>query len=164
MTAPDTVAVPEHASRRHAAGSAVLDAIGPLVHAVAKSWREELDRRLRPLGLTRVQWQALLLVSRAPRGLTQRELADALDIGAPATVALVDRMERDGLVARAPVPGDRRRNAVRATAASRRLFARIEATAGALRQEIFGGFPGEELRTLQRLLTKAKQRIEAVRA
>ncbi len=147
-----------------ASGAAhALETIGPLLHAVAKSWREELDRRLRPLGLTRVQWQALLLVSRAPRGLTQRELADALDIGAPATVALVDRMERDGLVARAPVPGDRRRNAVRATASSRRLFARIEAAARELRGEIFGGMTTAEVLTLQRLLTRAKERVQAVR-
>jgi MarR family transcriptional regulator, transcriptional regulator for hemolysin len=139
-----------------------LDSLGLLVHGVAKCWREELDRRLRPLGLTRVQWQALLMISRAVEGLTQRELGDVLDIGAPATVALVDRMERDGLVERTAVPGDRRRNSVRATAASRRLFTRIEATAGVLRQEILGGFSTEELRTLQRLLTKAKQRIEAV--
>ena len=140
-----------------------LETIGPLVHGLAKSWRQELDRRLRPLGLTRAQWQALLLVSRAPRGLTQRELADALDIGAPATVALVDRMERDGLVARAPVPGDRRRNAVRATASSRRLFARIEAAAAELRREIFGGMTTAEVQTLQRLLRRARERVEAVR-
>lgn len=148
---------------RAGAAVPVVEAIGPLVHGLAKSWRQELDRRLRPLGLTRAQWQALLLVSRAPRGLTQRELADALDIGAPATVALVDRMERDGLVARAPVPGDRRRNAVRATASSRRLFARIEAAAAELRREIFSEMTTAEVLTLQRLLTRARERVEAVR-
>jgi MarR family transcriptional regulator, transcriptional regulator for hemolysin len=147
---------------RRAALPEGLDSLGLLVHGVAKCWREELDRRLRPLGLTRVQWQALLMISRAAEGLTQRELGDVLDIGPPATVALVDRMERDGLVERTAVPGDRRRNSVRATAASRRLFTRIEATAGVLRQEILGAFSTEELRTLQLLLTKAKLRIEAV--
>ena len=144
--------------------STSFDSLGPLIHGVAKAWREELDRRLRPLGLTRVQWQALLVISRAAQGLTQRELADRLDIGAPATVALIDRMEREGFVERTPVPGDRRRNAVRATAASRKLFARIEATAGALRREILSGMTAAELFTLHALLTKAKQRIEAVRA
>jgi len=144
--------------------SAGFDTLGPLIHGVAKAWRQELDRRLRPLGLTRVQWQALLVISRSAHGLTQRELADRLDIGAPATVALIDRMEREGFVARTPVPGDRRRNAVRATAASRKVFARIEATAGTLRREILSGMTAEELSTLHALLTKAKRRIEAVRA
>lgn len=150
--------------RSEATASSPFDTLGPLIHGVAKAWRQELDRRLRPLGLTRVQWQALLVISRAAQGLTQRELADRLDIGAPATVALIDRMEREGFVERTPVPGDRRRNAVRATAASRKLFARIEATAGTLRREILSGMTSTELATLHALLTKAKQRIEAVRA
>jgi len=139
------------------------DSLGLLLHGVAKAWREELDRRLRPLGLTRVQWQALLLVARAANGLTQRELADALDIGAPATVALVDRMERDELVVRSAVAGDRRLKCVRSTPASRRLLARIEATAGNLRREILSGMTHDEIATLAALLHKARERIEAVR-
>lgn len=146
-----------------ALSEAPADSLGVLVNRVAKAWREELDRRLRPLGLTRVQWQALLLIARAEGGLTQREIAEHLDIGAPATVALVDRMERDGLVERTPVPGDRRRNAVRTTAASRRLLGRIEDAAGTLRREITGGLTRSEIETLHALLTKAHGRIEALR-
>jgi hypothetical protein len=33
-----------------------IDSLGLLIHGLSKAWREELDRRLRPLGLTRVQW------------------------------------------------------------------------------------------------------------
>jgi MarR family transcriptional regulator for hemolysin len=142
---------------------AEAESLGLLLHIVAKAWRAELDRRLRPLGLTRAQWQALLLVARTPAGVGQRELAEALDIGAPATVALVDRMERDGLVTRAPVPGDRRRKAVRATAASRRLLARIQATAVTLRREVLSGMTASEVASLTALLHKARQRIDAVR-
>jgi MarR family transcriptional regulator for hemolysin len=153
-----------HLSGHPPAASQDTDTLPALVHGVAKAWREELDRRLRPLGLTRVQWQALFVISRATEGLTQRELAERLEIGAPATVALVDRMERDGLVERAQVPDDRRANIVRATATSKRLFTRIEDAAVALRSEILSGMSAEELRTLHRLLSKAKQRIEAIRA
>jgi MarR family transcriptional regulator for hemolysin len=140
------------------------ETVGVLLNRVAKAWREELDRRLRPLGLTRVQWQALLVLSRAGGERTQRELADALDIGAPACVALVDRMERDGLVERAAVPGDGRRNALRTTPSSRRLLARIEATAGTLRREILTGMTRDEVDMLHRLLTKACARIEGLRS
>jgi len=61
-----------------------LEALGLLIAGLSKAWREELDRRLRPLGLTRVQWQALLWLSRAGGALVQRELSDLLEIGAPA--------------------------------------------------------------------------------
>jgi MarR family transcriptional regulator for hemolysin len=147
---------------RRAAEAPQSQTLGILLNRVAKAWRAELDRRLRPLGLTRVQWQALLMIARADHALTQRELAEGLDIGAPATVSLVDRMERDGLVERSAVPGDRRSKAVRATPASRRLLGRIESTAGTLRREIIGGLSRDELAQLHGLLAKAHARIEAV--
>jgi MarR family transcriptional regulator, transcriptional regulator for hemolysin len=149
--------------QRGVAASDRLEALGLLLAGLAKAWREELDRRLRPLGLTRVQWQALLWLSRSGGALGQRELSDLLDIGAPATVALVDRMERDGLVARSAVPGDRRRNAVVLTAKARRLLTTIEAAAGQLRREVMSGLTRDEIGTLCALLGKAKQRIDALR-
>ena len=140
-----------------------LESLGILIAGLSKAWREELDRRLRPLGLTRVQWQALLWLSRAGGTLVQRELSGCLDIGAPATVALVDRMERDGLVTRSAVPDDRRRNAVVLTPKARRLLATIETAAGKLRREVMSGLTREEVDTLFTLLGKAKQRIDAIR-
>jgi MarR family transcriptional regulator, transcriptional regulator for hemolysin len=141
-----------------------LESLGILIGGLSKAWREELDRRLRPLGLTRAQWQALLWLSRAGGTLVQRELSDCLEIGAPATVALVDRMERDGLVARGAVPDDRRRNAVILTPKARRLLGTIESAAGKLRREVMSGLTREEVDTLFALLGKAKQRIDALRA
>ena len=160
-------------SHPHAAGAAAagiaapadrLEALGLLIAGLSKAWREELDRRLRPLGLTRVQWQALLWLSRAGGALVQRELSDLLEIGAPATVALVDRMERDGLATRSAVPGDRRCNAVVLTPKSRRVLATIEATAGELRREVMSGLTRDEITALCTLLGKAKQRIDALRS
>jgi MarR family transcriptional regulator for hemolysin len=141
-----------------------LEALGLLIVGLSKAWREELDRRLRPLGLTRVQWQALLWLSRAGGALVQREMSDILEIGPPATVALVDRMERDGLVARSAVAGDRRRKAVVLTPKARRLLTTIEATAGELRREVMSGLSRDEIDTLNALLGKAKQRIDAVKS
>lgn len=141
-----------------------LEALGLLILGLSKAWREELDRRLRPLGLTRVQWQTLLWLSRAGGALVQREISELLEIGPPATVALVDRMERDGLVARSAVPGDRRRNAVVLMPKARRLLATIEATASQLRREVMGGLSREEIDTLSALLGKARQRIDALKS
>lgn len=151
-------------ARRHASPADRLEALGLLIHGLSKAWREELDRRLRPLGLTRVQWQALLWLSRAGGTLVQRELSDFLEIGAPATVALVDRMERDGLVARSAVPGDRRRNAVVLTPKARRMLTTIEAAAGQLRREVLSGLSRDEITTLCALLAKAKQQIDGLKS
>ena len=163
-------AAPSPAGRAgvHAAAHAVspsdrLEALGLLIYGLSKTWREEMDRRLRPLGLTRVQWQALLWLSRAGGALSQRELSDLLEIGAPATVALVDRMERDGLAARSAVAGDRRRNAVTLTTKARRTLKTIQATASRLRRDVLHGLSRDEIDTLCALLDKAKRRIEELR-
>lgn len=140
-----------------------VESLGLLLHGLAKGWREAMDRRLRPLGLTRVQWQALLWLSRAGGELVQGELGDLLEIGAPATVALVDRMERDGLVARHAVPGDRRRNAVMLTPQAGRLLRAIQGVASELRHEVKAGLTGAELKTLCALLSKAKHRIDGLK-
>ncbi len=149
-------------ARTPRAASDPVESLGLLLHGLAKEWREAMDRRLRPLGLTRVQWQALLWLSRAGGELMQGELGDMLEIGAPATVALVDRMERDGLVTRHAVPGDRRRNAVMLTPQAGRLLKAIQDVASELRHEVKGGLTGDELRTLCALLAKARQRIEGL--
>jgi len=154
----------DRASGSVASSSDRLEALGLLIHGLSKGWREEMDRRLKPLGLTRVQWQALLWLSRSGGALMQRELEDLLEIGAPATVALVDRMERDGLVGRSAVPGDRRRNAVTLTAHARRLLRTIESIASELRRDVLGGLTREEVRALHALLDKAKRRVDELRS
>ena len=152
------------APRGRIAGAERADTLGLLLHSVSKGWRGELDRRLRPLGLTRAQWQALFALSRAGGTLVQRELSEWLEIGAPATVALVDRMERDGLVSRATVPGDRRRNAVVLTPRARRLVASIQTIARELRRDVTSALTNDELDTLAVLLGKVRERIEGLRA
>lgn len=139
------------------------ESLGVLLHAVSKGWRLELDRRLRPLGLTRAQWQALFALARAGGTLVQRDLSETLEIGAPATVALVDRMERDGLVTRTDVPGDRRRNAVVLTARARRLVSTIEAVARELRRDVTSVLTADELDALSGLLGRVRHRLEGLR-
>ena len=74
---------------------------------VARLARVEADRRARTHGITRAQWVILDQVQQAP-GLTQRELAEHLEV-VPITVGrLVDRLEVKGVVERRPDPQDRR--------------------------------------------------------
>ncbi len=83
-----------------------LDLIYSLFDA-ARLLRVEAGRRARARGLARGEFAALAVLARAP-GLTQRELAQRLDVE-PITVArLLDRLEVRGLVERRPDPRDRR--------------------------------------------------------
>ena len=78
-----------------------------LLSDIARLLRAESGRRARARGLGRAEFAALAVLARAP-GVTQRELAERLDVE-PITVArLLDRLAARGLVERRPDPRDRR--------------------------------------------------------
>jgi MarR family transcriptional regulator, transcriptional regulator for hemolysin len=78
-----------------------------LLHDVARLLRVEADKRASVHGMTRAQWGILIWLERQP-GLSQKELAEILEVE-PITVArLIDRLEGRGMVERRPDPKDRR--------------------------------------------------------
>ncbi len=78
-----------------------------LLFDTARLLRIEAGKRARARGLARGEFSALAILARAP-GITQRELAQRLDVE-PITVArLLDRLAARGLVERRPDPRDRR--------------------------------------------------------
>lgn len=136
--------------------------LGQVLHLVAKAWRQQLDGRLKPMGLTRAKWLALILISRSGGGITQRALAEKMEIGEPAVVALIDRLEKDEFIVRNPMPGDRRARSLALTAPGKRLISKIEAVAGTLREELLAGFSAAELNTTSDVLARMKIKIEAL--
>ncbi len=78
-----------------------------LLHDVARLLRVDADKRARAHGMTRAQWAILIWLEREP-GISQKELAELLEVE-PITVArLVDRLEGRGMMERRPDPRDRR--------------------------------------------------------
>lgn len=78
-----------------------------LLHDTARQLRLESDRRARAHGMTRAQWIILVRLEDQP-GLSQKELAEILEVE-PITVArLIDRLEDRGMVERRGDPADRR--------------------------------------------------------
>jgi len=78
-----------------------------LLHDIARQLRVSGDRRARAHGMTRAQWVILWWLERQP-GLSQKELAEIMDVE-PITVArLVDRLAGRGMVERRDDPADRR--------------------------------------------------------
>ena len=78
-----------------------------LLHDVARHLRLDADRRAAAHGLTRAQWVILIWLDRQP-GLSQKELAELIEVE-PITVGrLIDRLESRGFVERRADPLDRR--------------------------------------------------------
>jgi DNA-binding MarR family transcriptional regulator len=78
-----------------------------LLHDVARQLRVAADRRAAAHGMTRAQWVILFWLDRQP-GLSQKELAELLEVE-PITVArLIDRLADRGMVERRDDAHDRR--------------------------------------------------------
>jgi len=112
------------------------------------------NRALAEFDLKERSYSVLIL---ANSGLepTQRELADFLSLDPSQIVALVDELEKRGLVARAPGKLDRRAKTVTATAKGGKLLQRAGDAARRAEAEVLEGLPAEESAQLKALLRKA---------
>ncbi|WP_305784267.1 MarR family winged helix-turn-helix transcriptional regulator [Symbioplanes lichenis] len=90
------------------------DVLGYLLKHAHLRFTALTDTALRPLGIDSKDFGALrVLAGREPA--SQLQVAQRLGIDRTTMVALLDELERKGVVARRPDPGDRRRNIVELT-------------------------------------------------
>ena len=109
-----------------------------LLHDVARHLRLDADRRASCHGLTRAQWVILFRLDRQP-GLSQKELAEILEVE-PITVArLIDRLEEHGMVERRSDPGDRRVWRLHLLPPARPVLDALHQEAGAMRTQTTEG-------------------------
>jgi len=132
--------------------------ISILIGEIARRWRQRLDQRLRPMGLSQAKWRALLHLSLAP-GISQRELSEKLSIEGPTLVRLLDRLSRDGYIERRDDATDRRCKQVHLTKKSQRIIREINAVVVTLRRELLADISDGELRAGAQLLNKIRERL-----
>ena len=125
----------------------------PLLHA-ANSAQAKVESKLAAHGLSLPKLAALRALRDAGDSLPLGQLAGRLSCVKSNITQLVDRLEADGFVSRAPDPNDRRSRLAVMTAAGRKA---CEAGIRAQRQaerELFGSLSAEEARQLARLMEK----------
>jgi DNA-binding MarR family transcriptional regulator len=108
-----------------------------LLHDVARLIRVEADKRARVDGMTRAQWGLLLRLGRNP-GLTQKEVADLLEVEPISVARLVDRLEAAGLVERRADQTDRRVWRLHLLPAATDMLAHIDRHRAALADDVLG--------------------------
>ncbi|WP_262312110.1 MarR family winged helix-turn-helix transcriptional regulator [Acidiphilium sp. AL] len=117
--------------------------------------RLELDRRARLHGMNRAQWAMLLKLARHP-GLSQKDLAELLEVE-PMTVArLTDRLEARGLVERRADPNDRRIWRLHLKPAAEPVLHEVDAQRAAVAAVVTHDLPAETIRTMIRGLILMK--------
>jgi len=112
------------------------------------------NRALADFGLKERSYSVLALAN-SELEPTQREMAEFLSLDPSQIVALIDELEKRGLVIRAPGKLDRRAKIVSATAEGAAVFRQAEAAAREAESAALAGLNGTEIAALKGLLRKA---------
>jgi DNA-binding MarR family transcriptional regulator len=108
--------------------------------------------RLEPLGLAPSDVGLLRMIAANP-GQSQRDLAAALDVVPSRVVALLDALDRKGLVERHRSPVDRRNHEVVLTEKAREALKEVRAVSSAHDADICAGLDAAQRDQLRELLT-----------
>lgn len=125
---------------------------------VNRKMRTLFDARAKELGLTQSRARLLLALAQE-EGITQTQLAAALDIEQPSLVGLLDGLEKLGSITRQADPDDRRSKRIYLTDQARAEAGGLLAFSASLRQQILEGIPDEELSVASRVLATVFQNI-----
>jgi MarR family transcriptional regulator, transcriptional regulator for hemolysin len=131
----------------------VLSTPGHLISLAARGFARLSEARLKPLGFG-VGHLPVVVALREGRASTQRDLARFAKIEQPPMAQMLARMERDGLIQRAPDPADGRSSRITLTEVAE---ARLPAAIAVLLQgnhEVLRDFTDEETGLLVALLKR----------
>lgn len=118
---------------------------------------QELRTRLRQsFGITLPQFDIMAELERAGEPQTMSELSRRLLVSGGNVTGVVDRLERDGYVARQPLPTDRRVQLVALTDKGRGEFGAMAAAHEQWLSDLFSDLPTNDIETLHDLLGRAK--------
>lgn len=125
-----------------------------LVHRAAHGLRCVIDRAARDEGLTDGRdWLVLTALGDGVRR-TQLELARMLGIDKTTLTAVLDRLERDGLLIRRADPADRRARIPTSTEAGRRAWAAVATTRDEVERALLHDRTAEQVAELRELLAR----------
>lgn len=115
---------------------------------LARLLRNNFDREVAGLNVTRSQWSMIAVVSRNP-GATQRFIAETLKMSEASAGRLIDRLCAEGLLERRDRDDDRRARAVHLTPAAEPLLAKLADIANRNEERLFKGLSDDELVELE---------------
>ncbi|MCB2076624.1 MAG: MarR family transcriptional regulator [Novosphingobium sp.] len=132
--------------------------IGLRFTVLARMLRNQFDRRVASLGVTRSQWSMIAVVARKP-GATQRVIAEALEMSEASAGRLIDKLCAEGFLERRERDDDRRARAVFLTDAATPMLEKLAEIGKQSEEVMFKGFTDEDLDNLLAYLDKIYENI-----
>ena len=133
--------------------------LATLLVDTARMQRTVFDRRMRKLGFTRTQWILLRRVDQQP-GVSQSELAEALEVEKATAGRLIDRLAEYGWLERRQDEHDRRVNRIYLTQLGCRIHSKISPIAESMVRKELSGLSREERDQFGNLLMRVKKQLQ----
>ncbi|MEU7605471.1 MarR family transcriptional regulator [Streptomyces sp. NPDC041003] len=132
-----------------------------VINHVARLLSQAIADRLAELGVTLGQLPALLALYEQD-GLTQSELARRTGVEQPTMAVNLRRMERDGLIARTPDPGDARRALVGLTPKAKSIREPVRQLRAGIDEDSLTGFTPAEHVQLRDFLARITGNLDTM--
>ena len=130
--------------------------VGHHIKRASNVVQSDLLQTLKPFELRILTYTALVLIVDNP-GLSQTQLAGAMDVERPNLVVVIDELEQRELIVRERVPTDRRAYALQVTLQGRRLFDKAVQAVKAHEKSLLQGIDAQT----QTTVIAALQQIQA---
>ncbi|EPT8450325.1 transcriptional regulator SlyA [Vibrio fluvialis] len=119
---------------------------------VSRLWKMVADRELAPLGLTHPRWTALWKLQRLGDNISQKQLAEALEIELASLMRTLNQLEEQSLITRHCCASDKRARIVSLTEQGRIMIKQMETRILQVRRQLLIHINDEELLKLGQIL------------
>jgi len=136
--------------------------IGSIVNDLARQFKVSFDRQANSLGLTRPQWQLLLHLHRH-EGMTQTQLAAALELSVPTVANLVHRLVARGWIEIRIDPAHRLNKYLYLLPTAHPSLREVHQLAHKVDTQSLHGMRAQDIAQLLELLARMKRNLGAVR-
>jgi MarR family transcriptional regulator, transcriptional regulator for hemolysin len=139
------------------------DGFASLIARIGRQWRREVDRRLRPFGLTEATWLPLVHLARAPAPMRQKDLAASLVLDGSTVARLLDALEAAGLIERREESADRRAKTITITSQGRSIIDQVELASREVREVALHGLSKGDIKSATQVLALIRTNLETTR-
>lgn len=119
---------------------------------VSRLWKMVADRELAPLGLTNPRWTALWKLQRLGDNVSQKKLAESLEIELPSLMRTLSQLEEQSLITRYCCETDKRARIVALTEEGKALLKKMETRIIQVRAQLLTNIDDEEMKKLSLIL------------
>ncbi|MBO2570981.1 transcriptional regulator SlyA [Shewanella algae] len=128
--------------------------LGERLGRLHRLWRMVADNELAPLGLTHPRWTALWKLRRMGDHISQKQLAESLEIELPSLMRTLGQLEQQGLITRHSCEHDKRARIVSMTAQGEEVIRSMEARIIQVRAKLLVGIDPDELAHFETVITR----------